>query len=82
MHEDSALDIQYHDTINAVGTMQGYISVALQLLQETGGNDEVILCLQKAQKKYPQVKELLYSDYLERKRQENVPKPIAEVIIA
>lgn len=71
-HENTPLDIWYHDVINDIGVMNGFMCLALRDLEERGmGKDEIAIMLRKSLSKYPKIKTAIYTDYLERKRLEN-----------
>jgi hypothetical protein len=71
-HDDTPLDIWYHDVVNDIGIMNGFVCLAIHDLEDRGlGQSEPAIMLRKAMSKYPKVKTALYSDYLERKRLQN-----------
>lgn len=71
-HEDTPLDIWYHDLVNDIGIMNGFICLGIRDLEDRGmGQSEPAIMLRKAMAKYPKVKMALYGDYLERKRLQN-----------
>lgn len=72
MHENSPLDVWYHDTLMAASTMQAYLNYAIASFEDRGmGQDETVMMLRKATKKFPVVKMGLLEKYLELKNGKN-----------
>ena len=70
-HDETELDVQYHDLQNALGIITGDVQLAMRELQGRGmGDSDISLILQKALQQQPRIKTMLYGDYLLRKRAE------------